>query len=253
MIDQVAFQSGVFIILATCIFTFTMWIIAAFNRLRVETVGIFSNPYRQLYQVKVKSVQIILGWLPLGSFVKIAGMMDESLDAEDTEVILDKEAIPAYEFRGRSLGTKVLVIMTSPLLLSLIGLILLNSTPFPLLELLTSYLKINFFQLPLEAGAPIWDAFYSNSFFLVGSIFFFLGLGNLGTNLGSLLSPNNHDLTWLLLFLPFSFLFLSLGIFRLIWSTFTFINLFYFLAGALLTGLIGFLVALLLAKVLPNS
>jgi hypothetical protein len=250
MINQTAFQIGAFLMLASLIFTLTMWILAAVNRLRIESVGIFNNPYTHLYKVEIKSIQVILGWLPLGCFVKIAGMSDENLDQENSSSTSD---IPAYEFRGRPLGTKILVIMTSPLLLTVIGLILLNTTSFPLLELLTTYLKIAFFQLPLEAGAPIWEAFYTNSIFLVGSIFIFLGIGNIGTNLGCLINEDNNNLTWLLFFLPLFFLFLSLGFFRLIWSTFAWANLFYFLLGCLLMGLIGFLLALLLAKLLPNN
>ncbi|MBL4648417.1 MAG: hypothetical protein JKY03_01710 [Aureispira sp.] len=223
MLDQIAFQSGAFFTLSTLIFTFTIWILAAFHRLRIESVGILQAPLIQLYKVKIKSVELILGWFPLGSFVKIAGMMDETLDADSSSNTTD---IPAYEFRGRPFRTKLLIVMTSPLLLILMGLLLLNTTSFPLLEWLTTYLKINFFQLPLEAGASIWNAFYTKPIFLLGSIFLFLGLGNLGNNLGNLL--NNNNLTWLFFFLPLFFLFLSLGIFRLAWSTFVLLNLLYF-------------------------
>ena len=250
MIDKVAFQSGVFFSLVTLIFTFTIWILAAIHRIRIESVGILHSIGIQLYKVEIKSIQLILGWLPLGSFVKIVGMLDETLDTDSN--IHSMTDIPNYEFRSRPLGTRLLVIMTSPLLLSLIGLLLLNVTTLPLLEFLVIYLRVNFFQLPLDAGTPIWDAFYSNPTFLVGSIFLFLGLGNIGTNLGSFLDKH-ENLTWLLLFLPFSFLLLGLGILRLAWSTFTWINLLYFLLGGILTGIIGFLLALGLAKVLPQA
>jgi hypothetical protein len=253
MIDQVAFQSGVFFILATLIFTFIIWILAAVNRLRIESVGILQDPFIQLYKIEIKSIPLTLGWLPMGSFIKISGMIDEALNTKTSTSSITDIDVPTYEFRSRPLSTRLLVTMTSPLLLSLIGLLLLKSTSIPLLESLTTYLKIIFFQLPLEAGAPIWEAFYTKPIFLVGSIFIFLGLGSLGTNLGSLLNNNNQNLTWLLLFLPLSFLFLSLGILRLAWSTFAWINLLYFLLGGFLTGLIGFLLALLLAKLLPNA
>jgi len=249
MLDQIAFQTGVFFTLATLIFTFTMWFLAAVNRLRIESVGVMHAPYTKIYEIELKAVQLILGWLPLGSFIKIAGMVDKTLDPNSNTV----KDIPLYEFRSRSLGTKVLVIMTSPILLIFIGLILLNITTFPLLELLYIYLQITFFQLPLEAGTPLWNAFYTNPTFLIGTIFLFLGLGNIGTNLGSLLDQEYQNLTWLLLLLPLSFFFLGIGILRLIWFNFTWINLLYFLLGSLLTGVIGFLFAILLAKLLPNT
>lgn len=248
MLDQVAFQSGVFFTLSTLIFTFTIWILAAIKRLRIESVGIFHTPLMHLYTIKIKSIELILGWLPLGCFVTIAGMTELTLELDSSS---NTDEIPSYEFRSRSFRTKLLVTMTSPLLLSLSGLLLLNGTAFPLLEWLTIYLKINFFQLPLEAGASIWGAFYTKPMFLLGSIFLFLGLGNTGNNLGSLLT--NKNLTWLLFFLPLSFLFLSLGIFRLAWSTFALINLFYFFLGSILTAIIGFLIAILLANFLPNA
>lgn len=252
MFDQVAFQFGVFATLATLTFTFTIWILAAVNRLRIESVGILQKPFLHLCKININAIELILGWFPLGSFVKIAGMMEEPLNVDlDTPPITSTDTIPTYEFRSRPIGIKLLVLMTSPLLLILIGLLFLNSTSLPLLEFATTYLNINFFQLPIEAGAPIWDAFYNNPIFLFGSIFLFLGFGNLGNNLGSLL--NSKFLTWFFFFLPLSFLLLSLGIFRLIWSTFAWINIGYFLIGGLSTGIIGFLLAILLAKFLPNT
>jgi hypothetical protein len=248
MLDQVAFQIGAFFTLASLIFTFTIWILAAVNRLRIESIGVLNAPWIQLYKVKIKSVEIILGWLPLGSLVKISGMMDETLEADSNS---NADDIPSYKFRSRPLRTRLLIVMTSPLLLSLMGLLLLNATPFPLLEWVTIYLEISFFQLPLETGASIWDAFQANPIFLLGSIFFYLGIGNIGSNFGSAL--NNDTLTWLFLFLLILFLFLSLTTIRLAWSTFSLLNLSYFLLGSLLAAIIGFLVAILLAKFLPNA
>lgn len=249
MINEIAFQSAVFFTFASLIYTFAIWILATLNRLRIASVGVLLAPFIQLYKVKVKSIELVLGWLPFGCFIKIAGMADEKAELDSNSSI----SIPSYEFRSRSSGTKLLVIMTSPLLLSLIGLCMLKTTSVPLLECVTTYLKINFFQIPLEAGALIWEAFYTNPTFLAGSIFLFLGFGNLGTNLGILLNNKHPDLNWLLVFLPLSFWILNLGILRLIWSTFIWSNLFYFLLGGVLTGIIGFLLALLLAKLLPNA
>lgn len=68
--------------------------------------------------------------------------MDETLEADSNS---NADDIPSYKFRSRPLRTRLLIVMTSPLLLSLMGLLLLNATPFPLLEWVTIYLEISFF------------------------------------------------------------------------------------------------------------
>lgn len=248
MIDQIAFQVGFFVTLATTLFSFIIWILAASKQLRIESVGILQAPFFSLFKTKINTVELILGWLPIGSFVKIAGMINESLDSGSNENL----PIQEYEFRGRPLATKILVIMTSPLLLTIIGSIILSQTsPISFGEFLQTYFQINFFQRPIEDGAIIWNAFYTNPLFLLGFIFLFLGFSNIVSNLSSILKEK-HQNTFLLILLPFSMLLLGLAIYRLIWTNLAWLNLLYFFAGGILMGVLSFIIALILAKVLPQ-
>ena len=49
---------------------------------RVEKFYLFFNPYFSLFKKKIGDTEYGVGWLPLGGYVKIAGMIDESMDKE---------------------------------------------------------------------------------------------------------------------------------------------------------------------------
>ena len=53
-------------------------------KIRVEKFYIFFNPWFSLAKWKPKNSETTygIGWLPLGGYVKIAGMIDESMDKE---------------------------------------------------------------------------------------------------------------------------------------------------------------------------
>ncbi|MBQ5815492.1 MAG: site-2 protease family protein, partial [Flavobacteriales bacterium] len=49
---------------------------------RVDKFYIFFNPYFSIFKKKIGETEYGLGWLPLGGYCKIAGMVDESMDTE---------------------------------------------------------------------------------------------------------------------------------------------------------------------------
>lgn len=49
---------------------------------RVEKFYLFFNPYFSLFRRKIGETEYGIGWLPLGGYVKLGGMIDESLDTE---------------------------------------------------------------------------------------------------------------------------------------------------------------------------
>ena len=51
-------------------------------RIRVEKFYIFFDPWFSLFKFRRGETEYGLGWLPLGGYVKIAGMVDESMDKE---------------------------------------------------------------------------------------------------------------------------------------------------------------------------
>ena len=57
---------------------------ARFFKVRVEKFYLFFNPWFSLFKIKPRGseTEYGIGWLPLGGYVKIAGMLDESLDKE---------------------------------------------------------------------------------------------------------------------------------------------------------------------------
>lgn len=49
---------------------------------RVEKFYLFFDPYFALFKKKIGETEWGIGWLPLGGYVKISGMIDESMDKE---------------------------------------------------------------------------------------------------------------------------------------------------------------------------
>ena len=55
---------------------------AKWFKARVDKFYIFFNPWFSLFKFKKGETEYGLGWLPLGGYTKISGMIDESMDTE---------------------------------------------------------------------------------------------------------------------------------------------------------------------------
>ncbi len=73
---------------------------------RVEKFYLFFNPWFTLFKVKKGDTEYGLGWLPLGGYVKIAGMIDESMDTEAM-----KAPVKPDEFRAKPAWQRLLIII----------------------------------------------------------------------------------------------------------------------------------------------
>ena len=73
---------------------------------RVEKFYLFFNPWFSLFKVKKGETEYGLGWLPLGGYVKISGMIDESMDKEQM-----KKPPQAYEFRSKKTWQRLLIML----------------------------------------------------------------------------------------------------------------------------------------------
>lgn len=73
---------------------------------RVEKFYLFFNPWFSLFKFKKGDTEYGLGWLPLGGYVKISGMIDESMDKEQ----MAKDPEP-YEFRSKPSGQRLLIML----------------------------------------------------------------------------------------------------------------------------------------------
>ncbi len=73
---------------------------------RVEKFYLFFNPWFSLFKFKRGETEYGLGWLPLGGYVKISGMIDESMDKDQ----MSKDPEP-YEFRSKPSGQRLLIML----------------------------------------------------------------------------------------------------------------------------------------------
>lgn len=67
---------------------FGHFLFARIFKVRVEKAYLFFDPWFSLFKYKSKKnhTEYGIGWLPLGGYVKLAGMIDESMDKEQMEV-----------------------------------------------------------------------------------------------------------------------------------------------------------------------
>lgn len=73
---------------------------------RVEKFYLFFNPWFSLFKFKRGDTEYGIGWLPLGGYVKISGMVDESMDTEQL-----KEEPKSYEFRSKPAWQRLLIMI----------------------------------------------------------------------------------------------------------------------------------------------
>ena len=73
---------------------------------KVEKFYLFFNPWFSVFKKKIGETEYGLGWLPLGGYVKIAGMIDESMDKEQ----LKKDPEP-WEFRSKPAWQRLIIMI----------------------------------------------------------------------------------------------------------------------------------------------
>jgi regulator of sigma E protease len=77
-------------------------------KVRVEKFYLFFNPWFTLFKFKPKGseTEYGIGWLPLGGYVKIAGMIDESMDTEALKL-----PPQPWEFRTKPAWQRLLIMV----------------------------------------------------------------------------------------------------------------------------------------------
>ena len=73
---------------------------------KVEKFYLFFNPWFSLFKFKYGDTEYGIGWLPLGGYVKIAGMIDESMDKE--QMALPPEP---WEFRSKPAWQRLIIML----------------------------------------------------------------------------------------------------------------------------------------------
>lgn len=85
---------------------FGHFITAKLFKTKVEKFYLFFDPWFRLFRLKRGETEYGIGWLPLGGYVKIAGMVDESMDTEQ----LKKDPEP-WEFRSKKAWQRLIIML----------------------------------------------------------------------------------------------------------------------------------------------
>lgn len=84
------------------------FLFARLFKVRVEKFCLFFDPWFTLFKFKPRKsdTEYAIGWLPLGGYVKIAGMIDESMDTDQM-----KQPEQPWEFRSKPAWQRLLIMV----------------------------------------------------------------------------------------------------------------------------------------------
>ncbi|MDZ7740110.1 MAG: RIP metalloprotease RseP [Bacteroidales bacterium] len=82
------------------------FLFAKLFKTRVEKFYLFFDAWFSLFKFKKGETEYGIGWLPLGGYVKISGMIDESMDRDQM-----KRPPEPYEFRAKSSGQRLMIML----------------------------------------------------------------------------------------------------------------------------------------------
>ncbi len=95
------------------------FIFARIFHTRVEKFYLFFDPWFSLFKIKRGDTEYGIGWLPLGGYVKISGMIDESMDKEQM-----KQPPQPWEFRSKPTGQRLLIMLGGVMVNLILGFII---------------------------------------------------------------------------------------------------------------------------------
>ena len=89
---------------------------AKYFRTKVEKFYLFFDPWFSVLKKKIGDTEYGIGWLPLGGYVKIAGMIDESMDKDQM-----KKPAESWEFRSKPAWQRLIIMLGGVLVNLLLG------------------------------------------------------------------------------------------------------------------------------------
>ncbi len=107
--QHVGLQAGYLIFslsILVIIHEFGHYITAKWFKCRVEKFYLFFDPWFSIAKKKIGETVYGIGWLPLGGYVKIAGMVDESMDKEQL-----KQPPQPWEFRSKPAWQRLIIML----------------------------------------------------------------------------------------------------------------------------------------------
>ena len=90
---------------------------------RVEKFYLFFDPWFSVVKKKIGDTEYGIGWLPLGGYVKISGMIDESMDKEQ----MKKDPEP-WEFRAKPAWQRLIIMLGGVTVNLLLGIFIYSMT-----------------------------------------------------------------------------------------------------------------------------
>ena len=101
---------------------FGHFITARMFGIKVEKFYLFFDAWNiKLLKIKIKDTEYGIGWLPFGGYVKIAGMIDESMDVEQM-----KQPPQPWEFRSKPAWQRLIVMLGGVILNAVLGIIIFS-------------------------------------------------------------------------------------------------------------------------------
>src|SRR6478609_5509169 len=98
---------------------FGHYITAKWFKCRVEKFYLFFDPWFALVKKKVGETVYGIGWLPLGGYVKISGMVDESMDKEQL-----KQPAQPWEFRSKPAWQRLIIMLGGIIVNVVVGILI---------------------------------------------------------------------------------------------------------------------------------
>src|ERR1700751_2608508 len=92
---------------------------ARWFKCRVEKFYLFFDPWFSIWKKKIGETVYGIGWVPFGGYVKISGMIDESMDKEQM-----KEPPKPYEFRAKPAWQRLIIMVAGVIMNILLALFL---------------------------------------------------------------------------------------------------------------------------------
>lgn len=92
---------------------------ARWFKTKVEKFYLFFNPWFSLWKKKIGETEYGLGWVPFGGYVKIAGMVDESMDKEQM-----KQPPQPWEFRSKPAWQRLIIMVGGVIVNIILALVL---------------------------------------------------------------------------------------------------------------------------------
>jgi regulator of sigma E protease len=92
---------------------------------KVDKFYLFFDPWFSLFKIKKGETEYGIGWLPLGGYVKIAGMIDESMDKEQMKL-----PPQPWEFRSKPAWQRLIIMIGGVTVNLLLGMFIYSMVLF---------------------------------------------------------------------------------------------------------------------------